>query len=198
MSLSISNETKQKINKFAEEQAQNYLENSEMTYFEKLRKKSSQTKSKVGAKLAKFKAHSEKGGEIKDDMALYMSDYIGDLIAQGMSEQEAFEKAKVEMTDAGKNEQNGDLNDKIAEYYKNKSPAAYEAEGLLFGGFATIGLVVGGLIGYIAGGGRVEFLDGGWIDMLVGVGCGIILGAGIAMIANAIIISVKRAMDKYN
>ena len=196
--MSLSNETNQKINKFAEEQAQNYLENSEMTYMEKLRKKGSQTKSKIGAKLAKFKAHSEKGNEVKDDMALYMSDYISDLISRGMSEQEAFEKAKSEMIEISKSEQNGDLRDRFAEYYKNKTPAAYEAEGLLFGGFTTIGLVIGGLTGYIAGGGRVEFLNGGWIDMLIGIGCGIVLGAGIAMIANAVIISIKRAMDKFN
>ena len=197
--MSLSNETKQKINKFAEEQAQNYLENSEMTYFEKLRKKSSRTKSKIGAKLAKFKAHSEKGNEVRDDMALYMNDYIGDLISQGMSEREAFEKAKAEMIAVSEsNEQNGDFHDRFTEYYKQKSPAAYEAEGLLFGGFTTIGLVIGGLTGYIAGGGRVEFLNGGWIDMLIGIGCGVVLGAGVAMIANAIIISIKRAMDKFN
>jgi len=196
--MSLSNETNQKINKFAEEQAQNYLENSEMTYMEQLRKKSSRTKNKIGAKLAKFKAHSEKGSEVRDDMVLYMKDYINDLISQGMSEQEAFEKAKTEMTAAGETDQNGDFHDRFTEYYKQKSPAAYEAEGLLFGGFTTIGLVIGGLIGYISGGGRVEFLNGGWIDMLIGIGCGVVSGTGLAMIVNAIIISIKRAMDKYN
>ncbi|MCL1858973.1 MAG: hypothetical protein FWF92_07030 [Oscillospiraceae bacterium] len=162
--MSLSNETKNKINKFAEEQKQNYL----------------------------------KGDEVRDDMIIYMSDYINDLISQGMSEKEAFEKAKIETAAFSESKDNNDLKAKIEEYYKNKSPAAYESEGLIYGGFTTVGLVTGGLIGYAAGGGRIEFLNGGWIDMLIGIGCGIVLGAGIAMIANAIIISIKRAMDKFN
>jgi len=164
--MSLSNDINKKINKFAEEQKQNYL----------------------------------KGDEVRDDMILYMTDYINDLISQGMPEKDAFEKARTEMTAVGESgkSKDKDWNDKFKEYYKNKSPAAYEAEGLLYGGFTTIGLVIGGLIGYIAGGGRVEFLSGGWIDMLIGIGCGVIAGAGFAMIANAFIVSVKRAMDKYN
>ena len=193
--MSLSNDTKQKINKFAEEQTQNYLESSEMTYIEQLRKKSARTKDNIGAKMAKFKAHSKKGEEVRDDMVLYMSDYINDLISQGISEHEAFEKAKGEMAAAGKSEsgQNMDLNDKIREYYTKKSPEAYETEGLLYGGFSIIGIITGGLIGYIMGGGRFEFLSGGWIDMLIGIGCGAVLGTGVAMIVNAIMTSVKKS-----
>lgn len=193
--MGLSNETKQKINRFAEEQTQNYLEGSEMTYIEKLRKKSNQTKNNIGAKMAKFKTHSQKGEEVRDDMVLYMSDYIDDLISQGVAEQEAFEKAKNEMSAVSKSEagQNGDLHDRIKEYYAKKSPETYEAEGLIYGGFATVGLVIGGIIGYIAGGGRVEFLNGGWIDMLIGIGCGAVLGTGIAMIANAVMTAVKKS-----
>ena len=148
----ISGETKQKINKFAEEQTQNYLEQTEMTYMEQLRRKGSQTKNKVGAKFAKFKAHSAKGEEVRDDMVLYMSDYINDLISQGMSEKEAFDKASEEMAAANKSEtdkyvQNGDLNDRIRDYYATKSPAEYDSEGLIYGGFSTIGLVIGGFLG---------------------------------------------------
>ena len=192
--MSISNETKQKINKFAEEQTQNYLEHSEMTYMEQLRRKSSRTKNNIGAKLAKFKAHSKKGEEVRDDMVLYMSDYINDLISQGMSEKEAFEKASAEMKEAGKSEsaQQSDLHDKIKEYYAGKSPAEYDSEGLIYGGFATIGLAVGGLIGYLISGGRAEFLNVGWIDMLIGAGCGAVLGTGIAMLVIGIAGAVKR------
>jgi hypothetical protein len=144
--------------------------------------------------MAKFKTHSKKSEEVRDDMILFMSDYINDLVSQGMSEQEAFEKAKTEMTAAGESEssRNMDINDRLEEYYKQKSPAAYEAEGLLFGGFSIIGVFLGGLIGYIAGGGRVEFLNGGWIDMLIGIGCGAVLGTGVAMIVNAIISAMKK------
>ena len=162
--MGLSNETNNKIKKFAEGQKQNYL----------------------------------KGDEVRDDMIIYMSDYINDLISQGMPEKEAFEKAKTETVAFGESGNNKDLKAKIEEYYKNKSPAAYESEGLIYGGFTTVGLVTGGLIGYAIGGGRVEFLTGGWIDMLIGIGCGVVLGAGIAMIANAVVISVKRAMDKFN
>ncbi|MCL2773321.1 MAG: hypothetical protein FWD71_08205 [Oscillospiraceae bacterium] len=192
--MSISNETKQKINKFAEEQSQNYLENTEMTYMEKLRKKASGTKNKVGAKMAKLKSHSEKGLEVRDDMILYMSDYINDLISQGMSEKEAFDKASAEMEAAGKTEsgENGDLHDRIKEYYSAKAPEDYANEGMFYGGLPTIGIVIGGLIGYITGGGRTEFLNGGWIDMLVGILSGAVLGAGLAMVVIGIINAVKK------
>ena len=192
--MSISNETKHKINKFADEQTQNYLERTEMTYMEQLRKKSNQTKNQIGAKLAKFKTRSKKGEEVRDDMALYMSDYINDLISHGMSEEEAFAKASAEMAAAGKSEseQNGDLGDKIKAYYENKSPAEYDSEGLLYGGFSTIGLVIGGFMGYLMSGGHVEFLNGGWIDMLVGMGVGSVLGVGIAMIVTGIIGVTKK------
>ena len=193
--ISLSNETENKIKKFADEQTQNYLENSEMTYIEKLRKKSSQTKNRISAKMAKFKARSEKGEEIRDDMVLYMSDYINDLISQGISEQDALEKAKSEMILVNQSEavQTKDLQERIKDYYENKSPEAYETEGLIYGGFSVIGVITGGITGYILGGGRLEFLSGGWIDLLIGIGCGAVLGVGVAMIINAIVFNKPKA-----
>lgn len=57
--MSFSNETKQKISQFAKEQAQHYLKEAEMTYLEKLRAKTNQTKHKIGRKLARFKGSSD-------------------------------------------------------------------------------------------------------------------------------------------
>lgn len=187
--MNISNETQQKINRFADEHSQHYLENTEMTYMEKLRGKSSRVKNKVGEKMAKFRSHSERGREVRGDIILYMNDYMSDLISQGMNEKEAFDKASAEMAEAGESKTRYDG---IIDYYSKKSPEEYASEGIFYGGFSIIGIVTGGLIGYLTGGGRSEFLSGGWIDLLIGLGCGAVLGTGIAMIVNAVIGIVKR------
>lgn len=88
---------KTKVESFAREQAPYYLEEVEMTYREKLHRKTIQTKDKATKKLARFKNRSEKGKEAEDDMVLYMTDYINDLIARGMSEEDAFEKAETDL-----------------------------------------------------------------------------------------------------
>ena len=44
--MSFSREIQERINRFSKEQSQNYLQDAEMTYMEKLRKKSGQTKRK--------------------------------------------------------------------------------------------------------------------------------------------------------
>src|SRR5690606_27396664 len=112
--MSFSRETVEKINKFAKEQSQHYLEEAEMTYMEKLRRKSDQTKGKIMAKLAKFKSHSDTALEAQNDMILYMSDYMKDLIAEGLSEQEAFEHAKKELQFRSETEKSADLQERFA------------------------------------------------------------------------------------
>ncbi|MFD1901691.1 hypothetical protein GQR36_19845 [Enterococcus termitis] len=90
--MTINSDTQQKIKQFSKEQAELYLNDAEMTYMEKLRRKAGKNREKVGQKLARFKNTSDKGQEIQDDMILYMNDYITDLIAGGMQEQEALKK----------------------------------------------------------------------------------------------------------
>jgi hypothetical protein len=190
--MSFSHETQQKINQFAKEQAQHYLEEAEMTYLEKLRWKTGQTKRKIGRKLARFKGSSEQRREAQNDMILYMSDYMNDLMSRGLSEQEALEKAKEELSAPGDSDRHADLHERFRQYYENQDPAVYEAAGLLYGGFLFIGIVVGALIGYVTSGGRPEFLNGGWIDTLIGTGSGALLGIALGLISNAIVVAIKR------
>lgn len=190
--MSISNETQVKISKFAKEQAQHYLDAAEMTYIEKLRRKTGQTKEKIGRKLSKFKGSSEQSREAQNDMILYMSDYMNDLMSKGMSEQEAFEKAKKELSDTGDSDLHTDLHERFQQYYKNLSPADYEVIGLFYAGFTVIGMVIGALAGYVISGGRQEFLYGGWIDTIVGTFVGLLIGTGLALICNAIVGIKKR------
>jgi len=167
--MSFSHEIKEKINQFAKEQSQHYLEEAEMTYLEKLRLKTGQTKKKISAKLAKLKSRSETSLEAQNDMILYMSDYMNDLKAEGFSEQEAFERAKEELKFRSETVKSADLQERFAEYYENRDPADHEAIGLFYGGFMFFGQSIGALIGFLGSGGREMFLSGGWIDTLIGL-----------------------------
>ena len=190
--MSFSHEIKEKISQFAKEQSQHYLDEAEMTYMEKLRRKTGQTKSKIIAKLAKFKSRSETSLEAQNDMILYMSDYMKDLTAEGFSEQEAFERAKEELKFRSETAKSADLQERFAEYYENRDPADYEAVGLFYAGFMFFGLSIGALTGFLGSGGREMFLPGGWIDTLIGGMVGFIIGIGLGLISNAIIVLKKK------
>ena len=133
--MSFSRDIQERINRFTKEQSQNYLQDAEMTYIEKLRKKSGQTKRKIDKQLSKFKGRSDQAREAQDDMMLYMSDYMNDLMSQGLTEQEAFIKASEELQFASNSEQSEDLHERFQQYYENRDPADYEAIGLFYGGF---------------------------------------------------------------
>lgn len=190
--MSFSNETKQKISQFAKEQAQHYLKEAEMTYLEKLRAKTNQTKHKIGRKLARFKGSSDQALEARNDMIVYMSDYMNDLISKGLSEQEAFEKAKEELSASGDSDFHADFQEHIQQYYENRDPADYEAIGLFYGGFLFLGVAIGSLVGFLTSGGVPAFLQDGWIYTLVGTGVGAIIGIGLGEISHAIIVGMKR------
>ena len=190
--MSFSHETQEKINRFAKEQSQHYLNAAEMTYMEKLRKKAGQTKHKIGMKLSRFKGVSDNAREAQNDMVLFMNDYMNDLISKGLSEQQALEKAKEELAASGAADVNVDLQERFQQYYENRSPAVYEAVGLFYGGFMSVGIVGGAIIGYIISGGRQEFLNGGWIDTLIGMGAGALLGISLGEISHAIITIKKK------
>lgn len=189
--MNFSHEMQEKINVFAKEQAQYYIDNAEMTYMEKLQKKARQTKGKVSKKLARFKMQSDQGLDAQNDMVLYMSDYMNDLMSKGFSEHEAFEKASLELKSASQTEQAADLHAQFLAYYESRDPAEYEAIGLLYGGFVLLGLTIGGLIGFILGGGRGIFLKGGWVDTLIGVAVGTFIGSGLGLIGNGVINIIK-------
>lgn len=190
--MNFSDEIKEKIKQFAKEQSQYYLEEAEMTYLEKLRYKTGQIKNKFTAKLAKLKRRSDLAIEAQNDMILYMSDYMKDLIEKGFSEQEAFERAKEELRFRSNTAKSADLQERFTEYYENRNPADYEAIGLFYIGFMFFGFAIGALIGFVGSGGRDMFLSGGWIDTLIGVVFGGIIGIGLGFISHAIIVLKKK------
>ena len=190
--MSFSHETKQKINQFAREQAQRYLQEAEMTYLEKLRRKTGQAKQKLEKRLARFKGSSEQGREAQNDLIVYMSDYMSDLMSQGLSEQEAFEKAKEELTSQGNSNIHLELHERFEQYYENLNPADYEAIGLFYGGFMFFGIAAGTMIGFITSGGVPTFSEEGWIYTLVGTGAGIVTGLGFGLISHALIVTRNR------
>ncbi|MFH7817758.1 hypothetical protein [Neobacillus thermocopriae] len=194
--MNFSNEMKERIKQFAKEQSQYYLEEAEMTYLEKLQHQIGQTKRKVTNKLSKLKTRSNVSIDVQNDLILYMSDYMNDLMENGISEQEAFERAKEELKFQSETTRSSDLKDKFVEYYENFNPADHEAIGLFYAGFMFFGISVGGLIGFIASGGRELFLSGGWIDTLIGTAVGGIIGIGLGLISNAIIVLKKKGENK--
>lgn len=62
-----------------------------------------------------------------------------------------------------------------------------ETEGLIYGGFITIGIAGGALSGYFYGGGHKKFLSGGWADTFVGSMAGLMIGIGLGKIVNAVL-----------
>jgi len=185
--MSFNRETEERIQRFAQVQSQNYLEEAEMTYLEKLRRKSYQTKDKITRKASRFKRRSDIGLDAQNDMVLYMSDFMADLVSQGLSEQEAFEKASEALKLGSGSEQSAYMDERLRQYIESRDPAEQETIGGFFGGFTLIGLTLGGLIGFLCGGGRTAFLSGGWIDTLIGVGVGLLIGTGLGLIAQGLI-----------
>ena len=186
--MNFSDEIMEKMKQFAEEQSRYYLEEAEMTYLEKLRHKTGQMKSKFMKKMAKLKSRSDISIEAQNDMILYMSDYMKDLIENGLSEQEAFERAKEELRFRSETAMSDDLQKRFTEYYENCNPADYEVIGLFYAGFLFFGLSIGALIGFAGSSGREMFLGGGWLDTLIGAVIGAMIGIGFGLITNAIVL----------
>lgn len=57
--MNFNQETRKKIEQFAKEQSQYYLQEAEMTYMEKLRQEIGRGKKKVMSALGKLKSRSE-------------------------------------------------------------------------------------------------------------------------------------------
>lgn len=187
--MNFSDEMKEKIKQFAKEQSQYYLEEAEMTYLEKLKYKTGQIRRNIATKLAKLKNRSELSVEAQNDLIIYMSDYMKDLMLEkGLSEQEAFERAKEELSFRSETTGSAELQKRFVEYYENLDPAQYEAIGVFYAGFLFFGVSIGTLVGFLGSGGREMFYSGGWIDTLIGVITGGIIGLGCGLISHGIIL----------
>jgi hypothetical protein len=194
--MKLSKEVKQKIKQFSEEQAQLYLDEAELTYMEKIRRKTGRAKKELIKNLSKFKARSDSSIEAQNDMIVYMSDYINDLIDQGYSEQDAFERARADFEFRSESDQSTDLQKQFEEYYRNYDPAAYEAMGLFYAGFTFLGLSVGLLVGFLGGGGLEMFLHSGWKETLIGGIVGGAIGSGLGLISHGFIALKKDDLRK--
>lgn len=175
--MGIGNYTQQTeldIERFAKEQADLYFD---------------QRKSSV--KPSKSENTSSIIQEMQDGLIFYISGYVNGLISHGLSEEEAFAKTQLELS-SSKSKQFIDLYDRFQEYYVLRNSADYEGIGLFYGGFLSLGLPIGGLIGFLAGGGVPEFLNAGWIYTMIGLVAGLLIGIGLGQIANAVLMTCKR------
>ena len=179
--MSMNEHTKKEIQTFAREHALDYLDAAEMSYLEQLKAKARQTKSKAKSQLARFKSTSDKALEAQSDLALYMSDYINDLMSQGMSEEAALAQAKEALSAAEDSEHQAAIQARMASHWEMNDPKLYEMIGLVYGGLTVFGLALGGLIGW---------LFGGWLNFAVGGAVGTLFGACFGLLAHAGILFV--------
>jgi len=202
--MTISDETEKKIDAFAQEQSRYYLDRTQMTYWEKAQAKVDKTRRKAGAKAAKFKMRSDQAQEAQEDLQTYMNDFIEDLLEQGVSEEEAYERAAKELAHDSKTSMTDDLYEHYAEKFYDQFNAfgdfgGFGSEeggvgsgaviGLYYSGGVIVGAIVGALIGIILG---FLFFSGlFWVGAIVGFFAGAALGVGFAMLAQA------RAINKH-
>lgn len=184
--MSISAETKKKIDQFAKEQAAYYLEDAELSYLEKLRKKGALTKEKVARKLDRFRNSTGRSHDAQGELILYVTDSMADLMAEGLSEQDALEKAKERLAFRNENTYTDALKDKYRAYYMEMPLGVQEAIGLLYGAMVILGAVLGGVAGFFLG--TYVFSYPLWASILVSAAVGVGLGLPVAMLKNASII----------
>ncbi|NLN50227.1 MAG: hypothetical protein GX149_01200 [Acholeplasmataceae bacterium] len=175
--MNLSKEIETKIKVFAKEQAKHYFREAESQYLEK------------GSKVFRRKLSAEQKSktllEVEDDLTLYTIDVMAELVAKGLSEEEAFEVAKEKLGHQKFDSKLVTIQKKAKEYYQKFHISDFTAFGILFVSLLIAGSVLGILIGFIAGGGKESFLEGGWIDTLIGLfagatiafACGMIIGA---------------------
>lgn len=187
--MSVSNETQEKIKAFAKEQAGKYLSNAELSYFERRERKSGRTKRNIQNKMERFKFTSDQTAEAREDLAVFMNDYIADLMLQGHSEEDAFLWAERELAAESGSGQSEKLEQRFLEnydYYDYGDPSAYEAIGLYYAGFTILGLVIGTAAGIILG--LYVFRPYFWIVFTVSALAGMFAGAACGMLKHASIV----------
>ena len=186
----ISSETQRRIDGFAREQSRHYLDRAGMTYWEKLGDKVERTRGKAGRKLARLRLRSPQSLDSEADLSAYMGDFIADLMAQGLSEEQAFQQATAELAyDSGSEE-----SDDLADLYRQRFLEAWEQDwdgglppgagyGLYYSGCSLVGLVTGAAAGFYTG--LVCFSGWLWLAAAVGGLAGAVLGIGCAMLLHA-------------
>ncbi|GIP41277.1 hypothetical protein J31TS4_45570 [Paenibacillus sp. J31TS4] len=187
--MNFSEETKDSIRRFAREQAGRHLSSAELSYFEQLGRKSGQTKEKLLKQMAKFKLTSDQTMEARDDLTLYMSDYVADLMEQGHTEKEALRLAKQALASDSQSDQAADLQDKYMRYYLDRDPAVDETIGLYYAGFLMLGLVLGIVGGIFLA--LYVFPDRFWPSLIFTSLLGVLAGLACGMLKHASTVSKK-------
>lgn len=179
--MKFDRDIQEKVTRFAREQSQFYLEEAEMSYIDQLRRKSRMTVDKAKAKVDKYFGKSKKSQEAEDDLALYMSDYMSDLVSKGMSQEEALERAEGELKFNSENTMTEEIQTKYQQYYESTPLHIYEAIGLIYGAACVFGIVLGGAVGLVLG--AAVFTETAlWIPTVIGIGAGALLGSAVGMV----------------
>jgi len=85
----------------------------------------------------------------------------------------------------------------IMENFEKRLEGSYAVPALLVAGFAALGTLSGGLIGFLSSGGVSGFLSQGWAWTIFGVVVGSLLSSSIGLIAFALHIrKIKNSLEK--
>ncbi|MCL1799443.1 MAG: hypothetical protein FWG23_06880 [Eggerthellaceae bacterium] len=199
--MTITDETKQRIDEFAKEQSRHYLDRAKMTYWEKAQAKVDRTRHKARAKAERFKMRSVQAEEAQKDLSAYMGDFVEDLLSQGIDEDAAYQRARKELAHDSGTPCADDLYGRYAEKYydhygqvgawglfgiegpEDMGGPAGMVTGLYYSGCVLVGSVLGAVLGVVVG--FLFFPNLFWIGAVVGFLAGAVLGVGAAMLLQA-------------
>ena len=187
-------ELQKRIEQFSREQSHYYLDRAQMTYWEKLQDKVERTRGKVSHKLDRFKLRSNQSMESQADLTTYMTDFVNDLMAQGLSADEAYAQAAQELAYNSGSNRADELSDRYYhEYFSTFEQMEWQdlipngssaiGFGLYYSGGVLVGSVLGALIGLLIG--LNFFVELFWVAVIIGLLSGAIFGVGCAMLIHA-------------
>ncbi|MDR1159440.1 MAG: hypothetical protein LBK69_02335 [Syntrophomonadaceae bacterium] len=171
------------------------------TYKEHLQLQYEQQRENLKRKFKKYKRKLSLKPEqcdFSEEIKTYLGDGIIDLMAEGLSEEEALQITLQKFDEAELTDNFDDFmksfDDFGVEEFKIKTQQWYAAHGdvvgLFYGAFFILGIVIGALIGFLSGGGWPVFLVTGWINTLIGVVVGAGIGIGLGLLSHAIIAAI--------
>ncbi|MDR2957501.1 MAG: hypothetical protein LBU61_04885 [Coriobacteriales bacterium] len=191
----------ERINQYAREQSRYYLDRAEMTYWEKIQDKADRTRRKLSRKLDRLKLQSVQSAESQVDLSAYITDYINDLVSQGLELEMAFQQAIRELAyDSGSSDAL-ELSEYYAAIFGNlhgkewpEDSALYgfvgSGYGLYYSGGVIIGCILGALFGFVTG--LIFFSSWFWLTAIIGFFAGAVFGVGCAMLLHARALQKRR------
>lgn len=181
--MTLTDKTQTAIETLAKKAVKNTLSSNELSYFEKVARKFDEIEEKARQKF--YPNRKEDEAELES----YIQDYVEELIANGLSEEDALEKAAaVILAEQPKNPEEK-RKEAYQAHYENISVAEEEAIGLTYGSRIFLGIVIGAMLGIIT---QIIY-TGSLFGIAFGVFLvlGLFLGVALGLAGHAKIVKTK-------